>query len=442
MGRKVFLSVLGSGYYHEVKYYHGEDKSKNSGLLRFIQEANLIEYCQNWDKTDQAYFFVTQGSDGSKFKNWNKVAQEGHPDGSYEGLSLRIEKLNLKFPIEIVEIPDGFSEEEIWEIFEIVYQKLKDDDEIFFDVTHAFRSIPMLVVVLINYAKFLKNIKVQHILYGAFEKIGPAHKVKNMSLEDRYAPVLDLKTFSILQDWTSAANDFIQIGSVDKLVILSNEEINPILRETKGKNENAARLKLITKSLPAFIKNIQTCRGLKIVENDEGAEINRIIQSSKDSFIKPLTPILEKISEQIRPFEKSDNINNGFLAVKWCLNNGLIQQGITILKESITTLVCDECELDYKIERNRNIVDSAFKIVNEAIPESNWKGDAGESKDITKKIIKNSKYIKILNKEFSAISGFRNDINHAGFKNNSISKPERFEHQLNEILCNTLSKII
>lgn len=300
----------------------------------------------------------------------------------------------------------------------------------------------MLVMVLINYAKFLKNITVKHILYGAFEKLGPGYKVKNMPLESRFAPVLDLYSFSILQDWTSAANDIIENGNVEKLTALSNQEIAPILKATKGKDEAAAQLRNLNKSLPGFVKNIQSCRGIKITENREGYEINEIIQSYKQSLIKPLTPILEKISQQIKPFDKKDNISNGFLSVKWCLNNGLIQQGITILKESITTLVCDECKLDFKIEKNRNVVDSVYTILHREIPKLEWGGDAGKDKVITKRIINESKYVKILLEDFISISEIRNDINHAGFKNNSITKPDKFEVLLEALLCSVLSKII
>ena len=33
---------------------------------------------------------------------------------------------------------------------------MQDGDELYFDLTHGFRYLPMLVMVLINYSKFLK----------------------------------------------------------------------------------------------------------------------------------------------------------------------------------------------------------------------------------------------------------------------------------------------
>lgn len=442
MGRNVFISVLGTGYYHEVKYYHGDQPTNDEMPLRFIQEANIRKFCMNWTENDHAYFFVTKGGDGSREKNWKSVAQEDHQDGSYEGLSNRLSHLELKFGYDAIDIPDGFTESEVWDIFKIVFDKIKEGDQVIFDITHAFRSLPLLVMVLINYSKFLKNIEVKHIFYGAFEKLGPAYKVKNMPIENRFAPVLDLLSVSELQDWTAAANEFIHFGNVERLTCLTSSQINPILKETKGEDAGARQLNLLSKNLPVFIKNIQTCRGRQVIDNKEGYKINAALQNAQKDTIKPLTPILEQLSKSMTGFSKEGNINNGLQAVSWCLNHGLIQQGITLLKETINTLVCNELELDYTHEENRNIIDSVFTIIRKNIDENDWTGDAGQNKELTKKIIKESKMVPLLMKEFDLVSNMRNDINHAGFKQNSITKPDRFENILKEQLYNVLQKVI
>ena len=128
----------------------------------------------------------------SKIDNWETPAQaknylvkRGERD-TYTGLKKVLEKNKFPFEVKDIKIPNGDYEEEIWEIFESVYNVLKDGDEVYFDITHAFRSIPMLVMVLINYAKFLKNIKVKSITYGNWE----ARDSEN------FAPIMDLITFS------------------------------------------------------------------------------------------------------------------------------------------------------------------------------------------------------------------------------------------------------
>ena len=426
MARKVFISILGTGYYEPTKYFF--DKiSENAIKTRFIQETTIKKNCCDWVEKDKIFIFLTELA---RTTNWESPAQKKNKKESYAGLNEVLKKLELKAELIDKDIPDGKDEKEIWEIFQIIFNQLKENDKVYFDITHAFRSLPMLLMVLINYSKFLKNIEVKSITYG-----------NHQAEKDGYSPIINLTAFSQLQDWTSAADEFINFGSVDKLVDLSFAKINPILKESKGKNESAYTLKKLNKKLPSFVKNIQTSRGMNIILNNEGSEINKIFFEFKQDNIKPLSPILEKISEVVLPFNEADNIKNGFFSVSWCINNGLIQQGITLLKESITTLICDELNLDYKEEKNRNIVDSSFTIVMENIDEEDWKGDAGENKDITKIVIKKSKYLLLLNKEFNIISSIRNDINHAGFKDNSINKPDKFEYKLNEILCDVLKKL-
>ncbi|MEA3494913.1 MAG: TIGR02221 family CRISPR-associated protein [Bacteroidota bacterium] len=426
MERKVFISILGTGYYEPTKYFFDKisGKERNS---RFVQETAISEFCGNWDNNDKIFIFLT---DSARTENWENPAKRSNKKGSYSGLSKILKEMDIQAEVIDKDIPDGKNEKEIWDIFQIIFNQLKVNDKVYFDITHAFRSLPMLLMVLINYSKFLKNIEVKSITYG-----------NHQAEKDGYSPVINLTAFSQLQDWTSASDEFINFGSVDKLVDLSFAEINPILKESKGKNASATTLKKLNKELPSFVKNIQTSRGMNIILNKEGSEINKIFTEFKQDNIKPLSPILEKISKVLLPFNEAENIKNGFFAVSWCINNGLIQQGITLLKESITTFICDELNIDYKEEKNRNIVDSAFKIVNEKIDEEDWKGDARENKNITKIVIKESKYLLLLNKEFNTISSIRNDINHAGFKENSIKKPDKFEKMLNELLCEILKKL-
>jgi len=426
MARNVFISILGTGYYEPTKYFFDKISGKET-KTRFIQKAAINHFCSDWNNSNKIFLFLTKSA---RETNWKSPAQEKNKKDSYTGLGQVLEKMGLKAELIDKDIPNGKDEKEIWEIFQIIFNQLKENDNVYFDITHAFRSLPMLLMVLINYSKFLKTIKVKSITYG-----------NHQAEKDGYSPVINLTAFSQLQDWTSASDEFINFGSVDKLVNLSFTEINPILKESKGKNESAATLRKLNKELPSFVKNIQTSRGMNIILNKEGSEINKIFSEFKQDKIKPLSPILKKISEVVLPFNEADNIKNGFFAVSLCINNGLIQQGITLLKESIITLICDELNLDYKEEINRNIVDSAFTIIKDNIDEKDWKNDAGKNKDITKNVIKDSKYLLLLNKEFNTISSIRNDINHAGFKKNSINKPDKFKEILDDLLNNILKKL-
>ncbi|MEA3448141.1 MAG: TIGR02221 family CRISPR-associated protein, partial [Bacteroidota bacterium] len=279
MARKVFLSILGKGYYKPTKYYFDGEKS-NAIETNFIQEASLRHYPQ--DNFDKIYIFLTKDARTFNWENpaWRKVFQNSkfNSKPEYEGLSKKLEDFKN---IETIDIDDGNNESEIWSIFETIFKELNEGDQLYFDITHGFRTLPMLLMVLINYSKFLKNIEVEKITYGNWE----ARDEKN-----NFAPVIDVTSFSKIQDWTNAASEFINGGSAEQFVKLSKQNIAPVMRETKGQDLFAKNLNFITNELPGFILNIQTNRGNEIVSNKKGKKINDAISKIESDTFTPITP--------------------------------------------------------------------------------------------------------------------------------------------------------
>ena len=207
MARKVFISFLGTNNYVLCKYTIDDVMSKP---VRFVQEALIEQTCKDWTETDKILIFCTSkestGENGSKETNWLDSGQEKIYDESEKiGLQHRLQdlqtRIGLKPQIEQLDIEAGFSEEEIWDIFNTVYSKLQPHDQIYFDVTHAFRSIPLFSVVLFNYSKMMIGTQLVSIMYGAFEKLGPAFKVRELPLDERVAPVIDLTNIARLQEY-------------------------------------------------------------------------------------------------------------------------------------------------------------------------------------------------------------------------------------------------
>ena len=167
MVRKVFISFLGTNNYVETHY---ELNGKVSKPVRFIQEALISSICKKWEEKDKIFIFCTEGACQM---NWVDNGQKNtQTDIEKIGLDQRLKDLNLQVKHEKVNIKEGFLLEEIWDIFDTVYNKLEAKDEIYFDVTHAFRSIPMFSTILFNYSRSMLDTEVKSIYYGAFEKLG------------------------------------------------------------------------------------------------------------------------------------------------------------------------------------------------------------------------------------------------------------------------------
>ena len=53
--------------------------------------------------------------------------------------------------------------------FSLTSDVIDEGEEIYFDITHGLRNIPMLVMAILEYAKVTKGILIGGIYYGAFE---------------------------------------------------------------------------------------------------------------------------------------------------------------------------------------------------------------------------------------------------------------------------------
>jgi CRISPR-associated Csx2 family protein len=350
MARKVFISFLGTNDYLECHYKINE---KESNATRFVQEALIDYYCSEWIENDEIIIFGTAGKMGSKTKNWLDNGQTA-PSLGLQSI-LQSKKLKVKVN-EITIIPEGFSEKEIWNIFEIVFDKLRNGDEIYLDVTHAFRSIPLFSTILFNYAQLLIQTKLVSIHYGAFEKLGPASEVKKMPIEQRIAPVLDLMPLVNLQDWTTAASNFINYGKTDKIHCLLEEKYRPML----ATDNDARNLRNLDDRLKKHSESIISNKLDKIIK---GVDIQSALKSVKDSpriITHAFNPLLEKIEEKLQTFCQND-LKNVFAATDWCIQHELYQNAYSILLEGTISIILNKIGEEYAgqtkaIEHKRNII--------------------------------------------------------------------------------------
>lgn len=433
-GRRVFISVLGTGFYVQCRYQSG---SYISDVTKFIQKATLENIgAKEWRPTDAAYILLTEKA---RVDNWEKDLKERRDnrikeDVPYERLEACLESLNLPFEVRGVDIEDGSDEDEMWKIFDETFNLLQENDILYFDITHSFRYLPMLILVLTNYAKFLKNIKIGGISYGNYEA-----RNKNTNV----APIIDLTPLLTLQDWTNAASDYLRFGDAEELFKLGTAKYKTTEDELK--------------SLKTVVDNMRYCRGKEIYKGNDFVKLRRELNSLEaKTDITLMKPIIEKLKKAFEGYEEM-GVNNGFLAAEWCFDHGLFQQAVTILYENVTTAICDKYKLDVGNKHNREVVntivhiyeqqcifDSKFRkkeitelpiYINE---EKKWGKDLTTKEVDLVRTIYNDENFKPIFKEWNALQGLRNDLMHAGMRNDPTTS-EKMGKKINQRKTEILS---
>jgi len=337
MARKVFISFLGSSFYGKCCYATTDFPSSET---RFVQQATLEWIgASNWIKEDTALIFLTKQA---RISNWevkeNKRKQKDfstceEKEIDYIGLKQCIEEMKLPFPVQDIDIVDGKDEKEIWQIFETIYNNVEDNDELYIDLTHSFRYLPMLLLVLSNYAKFLKNISVVHISYGNYE-----------ARDNGIAPFVDLLPIVALQNWTIAAKDFIDYGKVDDLHQLLEEKYKLIHRK---KNAEEKALIDVDKKLKKISESISANKLDDIIKGENLYDEINILRGDNEIIPEPFFPLLEKIENKLQKFGQS-NLENVFAATDWCIKHELYQNAYSILLEGVISIVLNQIGEEYQ----------------------------------------------------------------------------------------------
>ena len=404
----VYMSVLGASKYFPCTYVHNQGHLEEAfSNVVFVQEATAKLMCRNWSKEDRIVIFLT---DLARERNWI----DGGQDTGSRGLGAALRTLGLQPSIEDVRIKDGRDQQEIWENFDLILGEIKNGDSIVFDITHSFRYLPMLAIIVLNYAKVTRSVKIEKILYGNWE-----------AREGDRAPIVDLTPFDTLLDWTSSVDLFIKAGD--------SSRASQLLAQTPASIDPDATDHLAARMID-FTRNMATCRS-KLLSSSASRLKQAAATFQRIASQKVLLELMSYLESGLQTFT-GDEVQDMLAAVEWCLKHHLIQQGFTILNEGLVTFLCLKAGQDHTNDVIRQIASSAPFCVSK--DEQEWKGKAGEHKDITREIIAVLRDEPDLLKFFKGklrikIASYRNDLNHAGFAQPSRESVE-FEEKLREII--------
>ena len=427
MARKVLISFLGKNKYDASKYYFDNDKNDISEPVFYVQEFILRRFCADWNESDYAFFVTTKDTITFNWLNRCTGYDKAIDQTTYEenkGLKSVVEQLHndniIKLQYDNIKIEDGDDANQIWQIFSEIEQKLlevtteNEEVEIYMDVTHSFRYLPMIGIILLSYLSVFRHVKVQKILYGNYEK---------GKLDNNESRVIDLTSFVELQNWAKISDEFVNLGE--------SSNFSKVNQHTE-----------LSENLNNLVKSIRTSRGGDLVFRYDFEKLKTQINNAKNAQAinkQQLSNVLNKIEQSIAPFNNAD-IQNGFNAVEWCIKYQLVPQGYTLLQETIKTWLLKHYSDSKGFEiSNTELLDKDDRDCANAALNGYQTKQKGTPCNRTQtlhsflfQVIPNGRKISNLYKKSLTGDGLRNDINHGGFKVNAAPP---------DVLTNELKKI-
>jgi CRISPR-associated Csx2 family protein len=186
-----------------------------------------------------------------------------------------------KLPVEFVQIPEGKSEEDLWEILRIMLSQVPRSSRLILELTHGFRSLPFIFFTGAFFLSSLYDVKIEHVFYGMFE-----------AKENDVAPIVDLNIIIKMMEWFYASRVFRDTGRARYIVDLFKE------KEFSEKDIRA---------LESFSESYEAA--LPIELGKAAFEFRKRIGSLKQEEEFPVGPYIKEVLEEaVRPFEFRDKV--------------------------------------------------------------------------------------------------------------------------------------
>lgn len=403
--------MLGTGFYSSCSYVKGDFISSET---RFVQQATMeCVGVPHWSANDAAFILLT---DGSRKNNWNmeiptRINPWTNKPESYKSLQTVLKEMNLACPVHDIPIPDGKNEEEMWWIFSNFFDVLNNGDELYVDLTHSFRYLPMLILVFGTHAKFMKDTTVRYISYGNYEA---------RDLQKNQAPIIDLLPLVALQEWTFAAANFKNFGKMGDLttsIVSITNRWSTAIRQERRVKDSITKLK---NNINEFEKCIATCRGRELLKGDAVNAIKQNIGNALDSSLpQPVMEILRSLEDGIKHFSY-ESIDNLRYAIDWCIKYNMVQQAYTLGQESTITILCEKMKPvnPFAPTEEREFRDyiAAILGIEERLAndEKEWRMPLTRHRLLSRAFF-SLEWVRRLRRPYGKMTANRNQINHAGF---------------------------
>jgi len=371
---RVQLSFIGTGDYQACTYVWRGDRCETP----YFQEAAVQFF-----KPDYCLVLMTE------------AARQRHEEALRERLTRRHVEYHP------VPIPNGRNEAELWAIFSALTEQIPDGATLIVDVTHGFRTQPMLALAALCYLRVARNVKIERIVYGAFEA---------RNIDTNEAPVFDLTPFLTLIDWSVAAHQFIHYAQAHDLARLIREIHR--LTHVEHAEVQAQHAATAASWLEGFTRALGLAR-LAEVMTEHAHQLPEALERMRQEVdhidrLRPFGLLLDITAERARSLHHPNPLSLDGLRlqaelIRQLLDYGLVQQAITVAREAVVTRQA--------LDTGRNPLEDREQVEQELGRLASGLQDQAVRANYTPEE-------RRLAELWNRLTDVRNDINHAGMRTN------------------------
>ena len=308
----ILISFLGTTEYKATTYLWQEKQ---------VHTAYTVAACSDFLQPDEIIVFATKEA---YEKNWS-------------GLCDALQAVEMPEP-EFREIPLGKNESELWQIFNDLMEAIPSDTEIAVDLTNGQRSLPAVVILASVFMKTGLNIKVKHLLYGAFQ-VDPSEK--------DISPMFDLSSMLDLVNWGIAAERFNRDGDSEELANLFTDFAKEYAKTHQGEErENGHMLRKLAEDLTEISQSYLLLRPQHVRFTE--TKLRENISKAKDALTgipeqKPLQMLLDRLEMTYIPQEISGCSEGEEMLIRerdmiqWYRERGHLMQAVSLAREWLLT---------------------------------------------------------------------------------------------------------
>ncbi len=311
-----------------------------------------------------------------------------------------------------VDIPEGKSEAELWQIFEKCAKVVSDGDEVLLDITHAFRSLPLIVFAVAAYLRRTKGVTIRHIVYGAFESRD----------EQNRAPIFDLTPLLDLLDWLSGAEALLRRSDAQTLAEKLEQTQRALRKAGKGDGLPTSLQKLGNR-LQSLSQALHLSRPVDAMKaaNDLLPVLDAAM-GELEEWAKPFAVIVEQVRNEIEPLAHpapdrldAENLRKQLALIEHFVEKGLFVQAILLAREWVVSWVAlQRGEGDWLDKRYRE--EELERALGAAAQRSQCEGEA-ELTEWFEQLPKRCFVAEL----WSWLTQLRNDVAHCGFRKDAAN---------------------